>query len=44
MHWIIIHDPNGEPGYRWVVEHPDHGEFYFHTRREARAFLQQQRV
>jgi len=33
--WTLGRDDDAPPGYRWVLEHPDHGEFYFRTKREA---------
>jgi hypothetical protein len=41
--WTLGHDRDAPPGYRWLVEHPDRGEFYFRTRREAERFMRSQR-
>lgn len=28
------------PGYRWSAEHPEHGERFFNTMREAKAYVE----
>jgi hypothetical protein len=35
--WTIGRNEDSNPGYYWSIHHPDRGEFYAHTLKEAKA-------
>jgi hypothetical protein len=42
--WSVGEMGDREPGdyYKWSAEHPDKGEHYFHTKREAERFANEE--
>ena len=37
--WLVGLSGNEDPGYKWIAEHPEAGEFYFRTKAEAERFV-----